>query len=270
MPDITDERHLTQLFLSGRPATTRRAYEKDLGLFFEHLGRPLVQLTYEDLATFTGSLTGANTTRARRAATVRSFLRFGHRLGLLPQVLFPPTPRSQSRLHERILDEAEVHAVIAELPAGRDRCLARLLYLGGLRISEALDLRWHDVGKRWVTVTGKGTRTRTVLLPDRLIEDLGSLRSGADPGIHVFRNSRGRRLSASYVRRIVRRAGLEALDKPVSPHWLRHCHASHALDHGAPIHLVAHDLGHASVSTTTAYLHVRPDQGSSLYLATGV
>jgi integrase/recombinase XerD len=57
---------------------------------------------------------------------------------------------------------------------------------------------------------------------------------------------------------------------PASPrrlsHWLRHTHASHALDHGAPIHLVQATLGRASVATTGRYLHVRPNDSSARYL----
>jgi site-specific recombinase XerD len=53
----------------------------------------------------------------------------------------------------------------------------------------------------------------------------------------------------------------------VSPHWFRHAHASQALDRGAPIHLVSHTLGHSSVATTGRYLHARPTESSSKYLA---
>jgi len=53
---------------------------------------------------------------------------------------------------------------------------------------------------------------------------------------------------------------------PVSPHWLRHAHASHALDRGAPIHLVQATLGHASITTTGRYLHARPSDSSSRFL----
>lgn len=52
----------------------------------------------------------------------------------------------------------------------------------------------------------------------------------------------------------------------VSPHWLRHAHASHAMDRGAKIHLVRETLGHASVATTARYLHTRPDESSALFL----
>ena len=53
------------------------------------------------------------------------------------------------------------------------------------------------------------------------------------------------------VRKAAERAGLELA---VSPHWLRHSHATHALERGAPIHLVQATLGHASVATTGRYL----------------
>jgi site-specific recombinase XerD len=66
------------------------------------------------------------------------------------------------------------------------------------------------------------------------------------------------------VRRAAQRAGVEGV---VSPHWLRHAHATHALERGAPIHLVAATLGHASVATTGIYLHARPTDSSARYLA---
>ena len=58
-------------------------------------------------------------------------------------------------------------------------------------------------------------------------------------------------------------AGLPA---SVSAHWLRHAHASHSLERGAPIHLVQATLGHASVATTGRYLHARPSDSSARYL----
>ena len=71
----------------------------------------------------------------------------------------------------------------------------------------------------------------------------------------------------SQVRRIVYAAAKKAgLAQKVSPHWMRHAHASHALDRSAPIHLVQATLGHASVSTTGRYLHARPSESSSFYL----
>jgi integrase/recombinase XerD len=56
----------------------------------------------------------------------------------------------------------------------------------------------------------------------------------------------------------------------ISAHWLRHAHASHALDRGATIAEVKDTLGHANVATTSAYLHARPGISSGRVLDSGV
>ncbi|MBV8589619.1 MAG: tyrosine-type recombinase/integrase [Acetobacteraceae bacterium] len=83
-----------------------------------------------------------------------------------------------------------------------------------------------------------------------------------------IRSAKGGALDPSQVHRIVKAAAARAgLPAAVSAHWLRHAHASHALDRGAPIHLVQATLGHSSVATTGRYLHARPNDSSSRYLA---
>ncbi len=87
-------------------------------------------------------------------------------------------------------------------------------------------------------------------------------------GRAVFVSRKGSPLSTSQALRIVRKAAVRAgIDKNVSPHRLRHCHGSHALDRGAAVHLVQATLGHGSVATTGRYLHARPTESSSKYLA---
>src|SRR5206468_6868702 len=73
-----------------------------------------------------------------------------------------------------------------------------------------------------------------------------------------------RRRSSALFFKAAARAGVEG---KVSPHWLRQSHATHALERGAPIHLVQGTLGHASVATTGRYLHARPTDSSSRFLA---
>ena len=71
----------------------------------------------------------------------------------------------------------------------------------------------------------------------------------------------------SIVQAAAMRVGLPVGKGGVSPHWLRHAHATHALEYGhAPIHLVQATLGHASVATTSKYLHARPTDSSARYL----
>jgi integrase/recombinase XerD len=73
-------------------------------------------------------------------------------------------------------------------------------------------------------------------------------------------------LHPTAIERIVARAAQRAgIEGRVSPHWLRHAHATHALERGAPIHLVQATLGHASVTITGHYLHARPTDSSARY-----
>jgi len=119
-----------------------------------------------------------------------------------------------------------------------------------------------------VTVWGKGGKTRTVLLSQETWAELRALKGEAALDAPVFPSRKGKgHLDQSQVHRIVQAAAVRAgIEAPVSPHWLRHAHASHALDRGAPIHLVQATLGHASVATTAKYLHARPEDSSARYL----
>jgi integrase/recombinase XerD len=102
----------------------------------------------------------------------------------------------------------------------------------------------------------------------KLVTGLRTPKAGVDDP--VFRSRKGKsggQLRSGAVLRIVRQAAVRAgIELPVSPHWFRHAHASHALDRGAPIHLVQATLGHASVATTGRYLHARPNDSSSRFL----
>jgi DNA-binding Lrp family transcriptional regulator len=159
-------------------------------------------------------------------------------------------------------------------PKKRNRVMLRTLYYAGLRVSELCGLCWRDLQARGetegqLTAFGKGGKTRAVLLPACLWSELVDLRGGAEENEPVFRSRlKPGSLDPSQVMRVVRAAALRVgIKSKVSPHWLRHAHASHALDRGAPIHLVQATLGHASVSTTGRYLHARPTESSSKYLA---
>ena len=156
--------------------------------------------------------------------------------------------------------------------AYRDRAILRLLYAGGLRVSELCALTWKDLTSRHqsgqVTVFGKGGKTRTVLLPYGVWQELCQLRGDRGSQEPVFPSQqRGGHLDRTQVYRIVKAAAKRAgLEGNVSPHWLRHAHASHSLERGAPLHLVQETLGHSSVATTERYLHTRPNDSSAMYL----
>ncbi len=197
---------------------------------------------------------------------MKSFFAFAHRLGAIPFDVGRPLrmPAHKDALSERILTEEEVGRLIDAAKATRDRLIVETLYYCALRVSELTSLLWSDLSRRLdggqLTVMGKGGKTRSVLIPPGLFDDLVRF-GGADPANFVFD------VSISQVGRIVHAVAKTAgIGKPVSPHWLRHCHASHALDRGAPLSLVQATLGHGNVATTSRYLHARPDRGSSSFL----
>lgn len=129
----------------------------------------------------------------------------------------------------RILDEAEVHTLLARETGHRNRVLLRLLYRAGLRVSEIAGLSWRDLHARddggQITVFGKGGKTRTVLLPGDVC-DLVSLRGAALLEDPVFRSRRGRHLDPSAIFRIVRRAAERASTTWPPALWTSSAHTS--------------------------------------------
>ena len=155
----------------------------------------------------------------------------------------------------------------------RNHALLRLLYVGGLRVPEICGSNWRDLQPHeetgQVTVFGKGRKKRVILLTLHVWQAVTGLRGDAGPDAPVFRSQKGSgHLDPSQALRIVRKAAIRAdIDLAVSPHWMRHAHASHALERVAPIHLVQATLGHSSVATTGRYLHARPHESSARFLA---
>jgi hypothetical protein len=139
----------------------------------------------------------------------------------------------------------------------------------GLRVSEIAELKWRDLQPRTdggqVTVFGKGSKTHTVLLPNAIWRDLLLYRqhAGMDAPVFASRRRRWTPTPDSIERLVLKAAQRAGVEGKVSPHWLRHSHATHALER-APIHLVQARLGHASVATTGRYLHARPTDSSSV------
>jgi len=273
------DQHLIELWLHGRSRHTQRAYRADAERFLGAVEKPLHRITLGDIQQFAGQLaeSGLEPSSAYRSlSAVKSLFAFGHRLGYLAFDVARPLrlPALREKLAERILEETDVLRMIALENMPRNKALLLTLYSGGFRVAEACGLKWSDLQSRdtagQITVFGKGSKTRTILVPQSVWNTLLSLRGDAPEHAPVFRSRKKGHLDESMVWRIVRKAAKRAgIEKAVSCHWLRHAHASHALDRGAPIHLVQATLGHASISTTGKYLHARPSDSSANYLPVG-
>ena len=146
----------------------------------------------------------------------------------------------------------------------RDRAMFELLYSSGLRLGELIALNIGDgrldLRQGEVTVTGKGSKTRTVPVGAKAREARAAWLAArqAPPGEKaLFIGARGRRISAGTVgarlRQWARRRGLH---ERVHPHMLRHSFASHVLQSSQDLRAVQEMLGHASISTTQVYTHL--------------
>jgi len=169
------------------------------------------------------------------------------------------------------MSEADVHRMLAAPNSRRNRAMLHLLYAAGLRISEVVGLRWRDLTVRdtaaQAAIYGNGGKTRVILLPASTWQLVQAIRGEAGADDPVFCSRQDGRLHVVSVHRMVKATVMRAgLPPEVSTHWLRHAHASHALDRHAPISLVQATLGRASVATTGRYLHARPGDSSAQYL----
>jgi integrase/recombinase XerC len=147
----------------------------------------------------------------------------------------------------------------------RDRAMFELLYSSGLRLGELVALNVDEAvefAHGEVTVTGKGSKTRTVPVGakarDALRTWISSRQSLAANGEKaLFVGARGKRISpavvAARLRLWARRSGLF---EHVHPHMLRHSFATHVLQSSQDLRAVQEMLGHSSISTTQVYTHL--------------
>lgn len=146
----------------------------------------------------------------------------------------------------------------------RNYTLVNLLTYTGLRISEALHLALHDVhleSRELVVRSGKGNKTRTVFLSDklvRLIRDYMKQERGQYGLAHVspylFLSNRSPQLSRiTAFKFFAKYSEATGIHPPISPHDLRHFFCSNAMEKGFNVHEVAAIAGHSNIHTTLMY-----------------
>ena len=204
----------------------------------------------------------------RRLSALRGLYRFLIREGLAranpaADIRAPKSPRTLPDALDVDRLGQLLDAVAADPLEVRDLARFELLYSSGLRLAElvSLDLQGIDHQAGTLTVTGKGSRARTLPVGRKALAALSAWlreRPGlARPGeTALFVNRRGARLSGQSVEkrldRWTRRLGLPK----THPHALRHSFASHLLESSGDLRAVQELLGHANISTTQVYTHL--------------
>lgn len=157
-----------------------------------------------------------------------------------------------------------------ELPTRRpirDKSILEMLYATGMRCSELVSIRMGDIDmeNKTVRICGKGSKERIVLFGDKAKNKLKDYLVKERPQVHdpsekLFLNNRGTPLTSRSIQRIIEmfRQFLK-IDRPITPHKIRHSFATHMLNQGVDLRVVQELLGHKTLSSTEKYTHVSLD-----------
>jgi site-specific recombinase XerD len=171
-----------------------------------------------------------------------------------------PRPKRERKLPV-VLSGLDVCNIIDRTRNQKHRVLLMIVYSAGLRVSEAVKLRWEDLdtNRNMIHILGaKGKKDRYTILSPVVTDALDKYRALYHPSEWLFEGQdREKHLSirsAEYIfQDAVRRAGIA---KDVSIHSLRHAFATHMLEQGTDLRYIQHLLGHQSIKTTEIYSHV--------------
>ncbi|MBS7806751.1 site-specific tyrosine recombinase XerD [Variovorax sp. PCZ-1] len=266
----------------GLAKNTLDAYRRDLNLYASWLlaehSRGILASQEQDLLAYFAAKHGSTkpTSSNRRLTVLKRFFRWCLRERLIQAdpTLKLLTAKQPLRV-PKTLTEADVEQLLATpdltTPLGlRDRAMLELMYASGLRASECVSLKLHNVSltEHVLRTFGKGSKERIVPFGEHAAHWIKKYLQESRPDIlkkqtsdDLFVTARGSKAGEAMTRvafwQIIKKYALQAsITKPLSPHTLRHAFATHLLNHGADLRAVQMLLGHADISTTTIYTHV--------------
>lgn len=237
-----------------------------------------------DLLTFVADLAKRLRPRSqsRYLSTLRRFYRWQLSRG---RMLSDPTLKLSNPVRPsslpKVLSESDVENLLnapdTEAPLGlRDRAMLETLYATGLRVSELVNLKLHEVNfvDGLVRVLGKGSKERLVPLGEVALDWISQFcKEGrltildGQQSDAVFVTARGGPMTRQMFWTLIKQHALKAGigREKISPHVLRHAFATHLLNHGADLRVVQMLLGHADITTTQIYTHVARERLKSLH-----
>lgn len=253
------------LVLRGLSANTRESYQTHARLFLAFCGRPVDVLGTEDIRKFLTFLLAEEHLRPATVNVYSAALRFLFAVTLNRPLNYLQIPRAKyHKALPPVLSRAEVAALLTAATDVKHRALLCTIYGSGLRVSEAAALHTADIDSTAMRVFvsgGKGNKDRYTILSQTALLALraywrayrphhaaGWLFPGSNASGHM--TSAGIRYAFDVA---FTRSGIHT---PASIHTLRHCFATHLLEDGATLLQIKELLGHASLHSTTVYLHL--------------
>ena len=183
---------------------------------------------------------------------------------VLPSPFIVPSsfyPRKEYKL-PTVLSEEDIKRLIDSIDHEKHRMMVSMFYGTGLRMNELRLIEPHHIDSKSFqikVVNGKGGRERYTILPKTLLESLRGYYRKYRPNKYLFEGQKKgypmhERSIQFFIHEAIKRLGWNGRD--ISAHTLRHCFATHMLDHGTDIHTIKTLLGHSKLETTMVYLHL--------------
>jgi len=277
---IVLEAYLQYLYWEKRLAdNTIQSYNQDLEWFFYFLEKKQILVFDRVNLALLGEFLQKEAKReiapasiARKISALRNFFQYLVRERIVPEnyAKLIDSPQLQRKIPE-ILDENEIESLLnapdLRKPLGiRDRAILELLYASGLRVSELTSLEFAhlDMDNDMLRLWGKGFKERMVPFGEEAKEALVRYFQQGRENIlkgkssrFIFIGASGHSLTRQNIwvltKKYTRKAGIE---KPITPHTLRHTFATHLLENGADLRMVQEFLGHSDIVTTQIYTHI--------------
>ena len=260
----------------GYSEHTIKAYENDITHFSKFQGNNLTysNLEYISLSEFRHWLAArveegkSARSNARAISSLRSFYKWLDCDNIA--ILQLRSPKKPPSIPKTVSSMQSLQAVeqIGELQSeqwlsSRDEALLALLYGAGLRISEALSLKFDDVieDSQWIVINGKGSRERLIPLLEvvraAILQYKQLVPYRLDKDSQLFVGSMGKSLQAPVFRRQLKKLrAMIGLPESATPHAFRHSFATHLLSEGVDLRSIQELLGHASLAATQHYTTV--------------
>ena len=273
---ILIDQFLDHYWLStGASPNTLSAYKSDLNLFGRFLNKDLRQISTQDINQYFKQRTEKQLSSATQARILTCFRTFYQYLVDTGQIASDPSaqlsaPKQVQKLPV-FLDIKEVEALLdapdtKTIFGLRDRAMLELLYSCGLRVSELINLNYQHINlsDEYIRIHGKGNKERILPMGEIALQYLQDYETHSRQHLlkgkqssSYFLSNRAQAMSRQNFFYIVKAYAAKAgIDKPLSPHSLRHAFATHLVQSGADLRSVQLMLGHSDITTTQIYTHI--------------
>jgi integrase/recombinase XerD len=268
----------------GLSQNTLDAYRRDLTAFIDFCAsldaEELTQIQRTHLNSYILDLREKKysaTSVMRKIASLRGFFKWlcANEICLQNPTLTLEQPKIPRKL-PKIMTISEIENILRKNLTNAQRLIVELLYGGGLRVSELVNLKTNniDLNANYLRCTGKGSKERLVPLGSKAKEALKEYFAQRDFLVKKYNldtknlliADSGRFLTRQDVYNFIHEQG-KKINKNISPHTFRHSFATHLLENGADLRIVQELLGHADVSTTQLYTHISKKRLKEVYFS---